>query len=1413
MKKTTTGYSLKVKLLSVLLAFTLIVTNVPMQVFASDAPTAPTAPANNPPVDPDSDPTPESDSTPATTEGAIDGGLIAPIVNYNVGGTDEGDEGEEDTQYTLTVEYVVTDEDGETVIKSEDKNFTEADVTAEGTYTFTPDTSFTHEGKEYTTSGTAVVTFDAATTTYTETITCELVNDEPDAPTTYTVSFYDANGGLIGEPAEVEENEAFPAVPSMAKAQAGYFGGWSDTADGSFVTFPATVESNLEFHAVYVPYYQISTTETLSDDKTEVTVAVTIEANDKLPTDEVFGIYYIPDTISQATESKEEWIVPHDDNWTALTATYVFNYEDFNKLSNGYVVYKNIQIYTAANFGGTQWLYNVGFTVEGNGLVETADESTGAFSVTFNYGDETKIVKSVGGKISATAATAADANTQVANYMNTTRPIPEGHGFIGWFDENGNEVDDLTTLTKATTLTAKYEPVAWASIDIIEYSKKIKNGDTIESDYADFYHVVHMNKNVVDLELRSFTILQYGYTEGELDADGNRTFRIKRNGYLPSEKGATFNYSIPGVSNGAVSVKATATIDTDPTAPGLSSLLATMDVENQSFVVTYEGNSDTAPTGTMTYGSESESFTMTGTAGAWEAKILVSDVKYDGMEIFSFAVNGETTDLGVYEIHAFKDNYGTENNEVFATYYVLGGSNLMEVLPSTQEEFEEASGRTLSDDQRLAVGTDTSKNAYYSWYYKADNKFQEVDSNTKEMAINADHVASGNKEVYPVVLSKIVFNDENGEPIDIYHHLVDLTEAWLWTDFLGSVGNVYTVSTHSIPDTNEPNSLGYEWKLNGNEYTDTEIPTMNLLSPVTFEKGDPAVPKIPFEGVEIIWSDADTKNYLIEAIRTEKTLTADDTIEITSPTEFNVIWEDAPNANGGFESDDLATQVITYTVNGTEETINARIYPRYVMINRMDVHVAVQGSNTLVDYEDHHNPHGYYMELITGDMNGIFNTPNAIYSDFYKNSYVEAYENQPVLGFEGDWTPRGGENIMSYSHSGLDIVYKGVGELYQQTADEQKQNVTTVDTSALANYYVYENQSGLVVFAADNFSASKVWDGAGYTIDADVDADENGISDFLEAVYGDIGYVADKLEDGQKLVARFPSSNATEGVNFESATYTSPSPVGVYTESFKIFVAEEVEVDGVMVWKPIAGETASVFSDDNAYTATITITSNNDDNNNDDDEEEDDDDDDTTIITPPVIPFTPTPVGPEVVITPPVVPFTPAPPVEPATTEPTTPDPVIIPEPTPPLAPAPAETVIGEPEIPMVAAPGAAWALINLILTILTGLITLALFITYFSRKKEEEEEDENGNVKVKADDEEEEETEKRKGLLRLLSIIPTITAIVVFILTEDMRNPMILIDKYTWIMAVIALVQLAVAYFSRKEDEEDEEDENVTPA
>ena len=132
----------------------------------------------------------------------------------------------------------------------------------------------------------------------------------------------------------------------------------------------------------------------------------------------------------------------------------------------------------------------------------------------------------------------------------------------------------------------------------------------------------------------------------------------------------------------------------------------------------------------------------------------------------------------------------------------------------------------------------------------------------------------------------------------------------------------------------------------------------------------------------------------------------------------------------------------------------------------------------------------------------------------------------------------------------------------------------------------------------------------------------------------------------------------------------------------------------------------------------------------------------------------------------------------------------------------PIVNAVDEGDIPMAASLGH-WALLNLLSMILTALISLLLLIFIFVRKRRKDDDPED----EKTEDAEETKVKKRV-LLRLLGVIPAVAAILLFFLTEDMSQPMILSDKWTIAMIFILFVEFIVAIAARKKEDDDNEDQ-----
>ncbi len=134
-------------------------------------------------------------------------------------------------------------------------------------------------------------------------------------------------------------------------------------------------------------------------------------------------------------------------------------------------------------------------------------------------------------------------------------------------------------------------------------------------------------------------------------------------------------------------------------------------------------------------------------------------------------------------------------------------------------------------------------------------------------------------------------------------------------------------------------------------------------------------------------------------------------------------------------------------------------------------------------------------------------------------------------------------------------------------------------------------------------------------------------------------------------------------------------------------------------------------------------------------------------------------------------------------------------------APAAAPVEIEEPEVPLAASVGS-WALINLITTILSVIIALGMLLTGLFKKTYEKEDTEN--------DEEDNEDRGKHKKSKIFGILPAVLSVMLFIMTEDIRLPMVLIDKWTIPMVIILIISIILAYLTKnkkKEDNDEEED------
>ncbi len=111
---------------------------------------------------------------------------------------------------------------------------------------------------------------------------------------------------------------------------------------------------------------------------------------------------------------------------------------------------------------------------------------------------------------------------------------------------------------------------------------------------------------------------------------------------------------------------------------------------------------------------------------------------------------------------------------------------------------------------------------------------------------------------------------------------------------------------------------------------------------------------------------------------------------------------------------------------------------------------------------------------------------------------------------------------------------------------------------------------------------------------------------------------------------------------------------------------------------------------------------------------------------------------------------------------------------------------------------GPAWALVNLIIAVLCTVFSILLLAFLFTRNQKRDETAEERARRMAAEaargeDARDTVRNKKSGLVwRIIAIITGVAAPIVFFLTENMRNPMIIVDMWTLVMALILVVQVA---------------------
>ena len=116
-------------------------------------------------------------------------------------------------------------------------------------------------------------------------------------------------------------------------------------------------------------------------------------------------------------------------------------------------------------------------------------------------------------------------------------------------------------------------------------------------------------------------------------------------------------------------------------------------------------------------------------------------------------------------------------------------------------------------------------------------------------------------------------------------------------------------------------------------------------------------------------------------------------------------------------------------------------------------------------------------------------------------------------------------------------------------------------------------------------------------------------------------------------------------------------------------------------------------------------------------------------------------------------------------------------------------TIIKKNSLPLSTTQQAYWALLNLIFALATCVLAFILIIFGILNKREEDEDTEI----------------KNKWLARVVSVGIGILSLVIFFITENMNNPWIWVDNWTWLMAIIFIINVLIIIIAKHKEKVNE--------
>ncbi|MDR0854456.1 MAG: InlB B-repeat-containing protein, partial [Clostridiales Family XIII bacterium] len=121
-----------------------------------------------------------------------------------------------------------------------------------------------------------------------------------------------------------------------------------------------------------------------------------------------------------------------------------------------------------------------------------------------------------------------------------------------------------------------------------------------------------------------------------------------------------------------------------------------------------------------------------------------------------------------------------------------------------------------------------------------------------------------------------------------------------------------------------------------------------------------------------------------------------------------------------------------------------------------------------------------------------------------------------------------------------------------------------------------------------------------------------------------------------------------------------------------------------------------------------------------------------------------------------------------------------------------------------------AWSLLSLLMSLVAVVVSVLLVVGIFMRRRDDDDEDE------RLDEDREEEDRRRRGkILKTLTIIVGIMTPIVWLVLDNLNQPMVWINNWTVFVGITFIVHIAllIAYKFRKGNEEQEEEDNAAVA